>query len=65
MEMSDELKAELVRLGWDPRLVLYGERVSGSPGHLTLRLPSGELETFHAPLIAINGGGQAAIVRFS
>lgn len=63
-EMNEALRSELVRNGWDPEKVLsWGRRVSGSPGHLRLER-EGQEKSYFSPFVAIQVAGQAAIVRF-
>lgn len=67
MEMSEELRSALESNGWCPdavrRTCSWGEVVSASVHHVTLRDEFGT-EHYHAgPLVAIKAGGQAAIVR--
>jgi len=62
--MAPRLRAELVRLGWNPQTTVWGERVSGSPGHLTLRLPDGQTRTYFSPGATVGPlDGQVAVVR--
>ena len=65
--MCQELKEKLWELGWDAELIeadgLWGERVSGSPRHITLRTADGQECYCSGPLVAVSAGGQAAIVR--
>lgn len=56
MKMTETLRAELVRLGWNPERIIrnnnFGERISGSPSHITLLTPAGR-RYFAGPLVAI------------
>ena len=65
--MSEELKAELTRLGWNAAAIeaygLWEVRVPGSPYNITLLLPNGEERHYSGPLVAIVAVGQTAIVR--
>lgn len=64
MEMNARLKAELVRLGWNPQTVIWGKRVSGSPGHLEYITPEGVRKTEFGPAVTVGPyDGQVAIVR--
>jgi len=64
MTMNNELRTRLVELGWDPEQIYWGERLDGSPGHITLRLPDGRQVTEFSPMNTVTGGNQVAIVRF-
>lgn len=65
--MNEELKEKLREFGWNAELIeafgLWGERVSGSPHHITLRLSDGQECYYAGPFVAIAAGGQVAIVR--
>ena len=65
IEMSRELREELIRLGWEPENVLWGTRISGSPEGAKLRLPDGSVQYFAGPFVSIRVGSQCAIVRFN
>jgi len=65
MTMNEKLKAELVRLGWNPDKVVWGKKVGGSPSHLTLLLPDGKERTDFAPIVTVGAGDQVAIVRWN
>lgn len=61
--MSDTLRAELVRRGWDPDLATWGRRVSGDVHGVTLER-DGLVRYYPGPFVAIERDGQKAIVRW-
>ncbi len=64
--MKPRLRAELVRLGWNPQTVVWGERVSGSPGHVEYLTPTGVKRTEFGPATTVGPfDGQIAIVRWN
>lgn len=65
VEMNPELRAELIRLGWEAQLdrLIWGRRVSGDPYGVTIER-DGRVEHYSGPLTAVRGGDQIAIVRF-
>lgn len=69
MQMNSQLKEKLASYGWNAARIeregVWGEVVSGSVHHITLRDARG-VERYHAgPLVTVQAGGQAAIVRWS
>jgi len=64
MEMNETIRAELVRLGWDPEKVLWGRRISGDVHGARLELPNGQFRYVAGPFVAVHGDGQMAEVRF-
>lgn len=64
MTMNDALKDALIRKGWEPTAVLWGQRISGSPHGCTIKLPDDREQYFPGPFTAIQGGDQIAIVRW-
>ena len=61
--MSDTLRAELVRRGWDPDFVTWGRRVSGDVHGVTLER-DGLVRYYPGPFVALERDGQKAIVRW-
>jgi hypothetical protein len=60
--MNEALRAELVRLGWDPESVIWGRRVWGNPEGVELER-HGNLKYYAGPFWSIKKDGQMAIVR--
>ncbi len=64
--MNARLKAELIRLGWNPQKAVWGYVVSRSPGHVEYLTPKGVKRTDFGPLVTVGPyEGQIAIVRWN
>ena len=61
-EMSPALRAELVKLGWNPERVLWGRRVNGDAHGVTIER-EGKTRYWPGPGVCVRGGDQVAIVR--
>ena len=61
--MNETLRAELVRLGWNPQRVTWGRRVSGDVHGVTLER-DGVTRHYTGPFVPVHGDGQTAIVRW-
>ena len=68
MQMSQALRDALQSKGWDASRIekegIWGERVDGSPHHLTIRGSDGKDRYHSGPFATVQAGGQVAIVRF-
>lgn len=64
-EMNQELRAELVRLGWGEKLdrVVWGRRVGGDVHGATVE-KDGVARHYDGPFSCVRRGDQIAIVRF-
>lgn len=64
-EMNQDLRAELVRLGWGAKLdrVVWGRRVTGDVHGATVE-KDGVTRHYDGPFSCVRKGDQIAIVRF-
>ena len=64
--MNARLKAELIRLGWNPQKVLWGYVVTRSPGHVEYLTPKGVRRTDFGPVVTVGPyDNQIAVVRWN
>ena len=64
-KMNEELRTELLRLGWkNPDSMAWGRRVSGDMHGATLER-CGVVKYYAGPFTSVRGGDQIAIVRWN